>query len=70
MALGHWLKPFICGSHPSISKENKNWSCIGTEAFWQSGGKELSKILLTLDMACLIRDISPMSDMTNLAIFL
>ena len=65
MVLDDRRKPFICWLHQSISKEHKIWSCIGTEAFWQSGGKELLKVLLTLDMACLIGDISPTSDVTK-----
>ena len=52
-----------------LSKEHNIWSCIGTEAFWQSGGKESLKVLLTLDMACLIGDISPTSDVTKVAGF-
>ena len=69
MVLDDWLKPFTCGSHPSISKEHNIWSCIGTEGFWQSGGKELLKVLLTLGMVCLIGDISPTSDVTKVAGF-
>ena len=62
--------PFICGLHPSISKGHNIWSCIGSEAFWQSGGNELlNKVLLTLDMACLIGDISPTSDVKKVAGF-
>ena len=53
----------------SISEEHSIWSCTGTEAFWQSGGKELLNILLILDMACLIGDISPASDVTKVAGF-
>ena len=65
-----WLtETFICESLPSISKEHNIWSCIGTEAFWKSGGKELLKVLLTLDVACLIGDISPASDVTEVARF-
>ena len=67
--LGKSLKPFICRLHLSISKEHSIWSCTGIEAFWQSGGKELLKVLLTLDMACLIGDISPTSDVTKVAGF-
>ena len=69
MVLDDWVKHFICRSHPSISKEHNIWSCIGIEAFWQSGRKELSKVLLTLDMACLIGDISPTGDVTKVARF-
>ena len=67
MVLDDWLKPFTCGSRPSISKEHN--ICIGTEGFWQSGGKELLKVLLTLGMVCLIGDISPTSDVTKVAGF-
>ena len=69
MVLDDWVKHFICGSHPSISKEHNIWSCIGIEAFWQSGRKELSKVLLALDIACLIGDISPTGDVTKVARF-
>ena len=65
MIFDDWLKLFICTSYPLISKDHNTWSYIGTEAFWQSGGKELLKVLLTLDMACLIGDISPTSDVTK-----
>ena len=65
MVFDDWLKLFICTLYPLISKDHNIWSCIGTEAFWQSGGKELLKVLLTLDMACLIGDISPTSDVTK-----
>ena len=69
MVLDDSLKPFICGSHPSISKEHNIWNCIGTEAFWQSGGKELLKVLLNLDMVCIVGDISPRSDVKQVAGF-
>ena len=67
MVLDDWLEPFPCGLHLSISKEHN--ICIGTEGFWQSGGKELLKVLLTLGMVCLIGDISPTSDVTKVAGF-
>ena len=69
MILDNWMKPFICRLHPSISKEHNILSCIGIDTFWQSGGKEWLKVMLTLDMACLIGDISPTSDVTKVAGF-
>ena len=69
MVLDNWLKPFSCESHPSISKEHIIWSCIGTEAPWQSGGKELLKVLVTVGMACFIGDTSPTIDVTKVARF-
>ena len=67
MVLDDWVKYFICGLHPSVIKEQNIWSCIGTETFWQSGRKKLLKVLLILDMDWLIGDISPTSDVTNVA---
>ena len=69
MVLRDSLKSFTWGPHPSISKQHNVWSCIGTETLWQSGGKELLKVLITLDMASLISDISPTSDVTNVVGF-